>query len=163
MNFMLPAAHGPVPLSVEVDLLSLDYFPKRIRARQRYDSRLDTLRSTFDEGGMRMGYMIIQDLPAMKAGHPLEDFQDLVDRVNAGEEFVMWVSAGWHTTFIVRERKHQLKLLRAFREFSRVFLASTLTEPEAVGLGNWQNDLEKQQDSLVSLDGRRPANSKQHE
>lgn len=125
-------------------------FPSRIRARDPDPDRIADLKKTWNAGGVRGGQLVINDLPARRAGFPVLDLDDFVQRANAGEDFTLWPQAGWHTTTVLQDLKAEKQKPASYRLFSLVFLASELTEQEMVALGKAQNNEEIEADKNVS-------------
>jgi hypothetical protein len=136
---------------VEVDMVDTANMPLSIRARICDESRLQQFRnpSFFKVGQMKAGWLIVNDKPAVEAGFPIKDINDLLFRISQGEHFQMWPAAGWHTTTACQYWKKTTGKPEFYRAFDHIFLSSTMTEPDAMALGASQNYIEQLLESEV--------------
>jgi hypothetical protein len=141
-------------VKIEVGLLEIDQMPDEIRSRPVDPVRVEQFKdfTIFKPSDIKGGYAIVNDAGANKAGFPFKDLADLKTRIQNSEEVPIYVIAGWHTTQALCYHKSQGHLIGCiFREFEYIWLASSLTQPEVLALGSFQNWDEQKNESSVSF------------
>jgi hypothetical protein len=76
-------------VTLDVDLIETDRFPNSIRFRGEFPQRLQQFKDPtfFKKGQMKAGYLIVVDATASRLGYPVQDLDDLVERLTQGETF----------------------------------------------------------------------------
>jgi hypothetical protein len=73
-------------VTLDVDLIEADRFPNSIRFRGEFPQRLQQFKDPtfFKKGQMKAGYLIVVDATASRLGYPVQDLDDLVERLTQG-------------------------------------------------------------------------------